>query len=128
MSDVLVRICDQKRQHVAERKAEKSEQNQLDMARQAPPPRGFADALDGAVADCRFGLIAEIKKASPSHGLIRADFDPPAHAVAYAADRQEGGEVLINRAVAVVIQAVAHGIIRRRRPRRTAIDNRSVDA
>ncbi|MAF47967.1 MAG: indole-3-glycerol phosphate synthase TrpC [Rhodospirillales bacterium] len=83
MSDVLVRICDQKRQHVAARKAEKSEQNQLDMARQAPPPRGFADALERSVADGRFGLIAEIKKASPSHGLIRADFDPAGLARAY---------------------------------------------
>ncbi|MFO1047181.1 MAG: indole-3-glycerol phosphate synthase TrpC [Geminicoccaceae bacterium] len=84
MSDVLARICAVKREHIARRKAE------LPLARllasvPAEPPRGFARALERAQAEGRHPLIAEIKKASPSKGLIRADFDPPALARAYLA-------------------------------------------
>ncbi|MGK6321254.1 indole-3-glycerol phosphate synthase TrpC [Sphingomonas sp. DT-204] len=81
MSDMLTRILEVKRQEVAERKARATVAD-LD-ARPTTPPRGFRAALERAFPS--HALIAEIKKASPSKGLIRADFDPPAHARAYAA-------------------------------------------
>ena len=82
---VLDRIRDYKLAEVAARKAARPWAEVEAAARAASPPRGFAAALDRAVADGGYGLIAEIKKASPSKGLIRNDFDPPALARAYAA-------------------------------------------
>ena len=87
MSDVLARICADKREHVRRRKAERPAARLLAEMAAAPPPRDFAAALDAAVTAGGIGLIAEIKKASPSKGVIRADFDPPALARAYS----EGG-------------------------------------
>jgi indole-3-glycerol phosphate synthase len=84
MSTQLDKIVDTKRSHVAECKTRTS-LAMLDAAiKTQTSPRGFAAALRGA-AQSGYGLIAEIKKASPSKGLIRADFDPPALAQAYAA-------------------------------------------
>ena len=84
MSDILQKIKTYKLQEVADRKAATPLAEVEDRARNAPPTRGFARALSDA-ARSGYGLIAEIKKASPSKGLIRADFDPPALAEAYAA-------------------------------------------
>ncbi|MGE0722779.1 MAG: indole-3-glycerol phosphate synthase TrpC [Alphaproteobacteria bacterium] len=85
MSDVLARICDDKRVHVARRKVERPLAVVEAAARAAAPPRGFARRLREVAGAGRLALIAEIKKASPSKGLIRADFDPPALARAYRA-------------------------------------------
>ena len=85
MSDVLTRICDEKRRHVTAAKAKRSAEALLRAARAAAPVRGFRAALETARASTGTALIAEIKKASPSKGLIRADFDPAALARAYEA-------------------------------------------
>ena len=84
MSTILDRIKAYKIDEVAARKVARPLSLVEDAARTAPAPRGFAQALSDAVVT-GYGLIAEIKKASPSRGLIRADFDPPALARAYEA-------------------------------------------
>lgn len=83
MSDVLDRICADKRDHIAAAKLACPPAEIERRAAAADPPRGFAARLEAAVAEGRYGLIAEIKKGSPSKGLIRADFDPPSLARAY---------------------------------------------
>ncbi len=83
MSTILDRIKAYKLQEVAARKRDRALISVEEAAEAAQPPRGFAAALSQAAAS-GYGLIAEIKKASPSKGLIRADFDPPTLAQAYA--------------------------------------------
>lgn len=85
MSDVLTKICNDKRDHVNACKARKTLGTLEAEAKAQSAPRGFINALETSVADGRYGLIAEIKKASPSKGLIRADFNPPELAKAYKA-------------------------------------------
>src|SRR6185312_8860268 len=84
-NDVLTEICGRKREHVDARKQAMPETTLRQRLSNAPSPRGFAEALARRVAAGGYGLIAEIKKASPSKGLIRTDFDPPALAAAYQA-------------------------------------------
>ncbi|EWY36830.1 indole-3-glycerol-phosphate synthase [Skermanella stibiiresistens SB22] len=85
MSDVLTRICDDKRAHIAAKRAERSFAEIDRAALKASPPRGFKAALRREVDAGRHGLIAEIKRASPSKGLIRQDFNPSELARAYQA-------------------------------------------
>ena len=80
--DKLAEICATKREEVAARKALATIEDLDRSAASASPPRGFRKSLEARAAT-GFGLIAEIKKASPSKGLIRADFRPAEHAVAY---------------------------------------------
>src|SRR3954470_17899016 len=84
MSDVLARIEAYKRIEIEAAKARVAPEEMRRRALAAPPPRGFAAAIEAHLAAGRPALIAEIKKASPSKGLIRADFDPPSLARAYA--------------------------------------------
>ncbi len=84
--DVLARICADTRVEVARRKASRSvESLRAEIGAANDSPRGFGRALKAAASIGRYGLIAEIKKASPSGGLIRPDFDPPSLAKAYKA-------------------------------------------
>ncbi|MCH8862738.1 MAG: indole-3-glycerol phosphate synthase TrpC [Proteobacteria bacterium] len=87
MADILSEICQAKRAHVAARKKSLPLGDLETRAAAVGPTRGFTAALASARENNAFGLITEIKKASPSRGLIREDFNPASLAEAY----QEGG-------------------------------------
>src|ERR1700689_4896268 len=85
MADILQKIADYKREEIAAAKRQRPLAAIEREAKAASAPRGFLRAIERQLKAGDYALIAEVKKASPSKGLIRDDFDPPALAKAYEA-------------------------------------------
>ena len=92
MTNVLDKICEKKRHHIATRRGIISESALTELAEAAPATRGFYPALQNTVDEGHTALIAEIKKASPSKGIIRADFNPATLATEY----EKGGATCLS--------------------------------
>jgi indole-3-glycerol phosphate synthase len=95
--DILRRILDRKREEMAESAARLPLQRLAERSSEAPPPRGFAAAVAARIRDGQAAVIAEVKKASPSKGVLREDFDPAAIAASYAAGGATCLSVLTDR-------------------------------
>jgi len=89
---ILKKILARKQEEIAERSALVSIAQLIEKAQAAQPPRGFAAALAAKLTAGQSAVIAEIKKASPSKGVIREDFDPAAIADSY----EQGGSLPVS--------------------------------
>ena len=111
MDDILLKILDVKHEEVAELKKIRSTNDLLREAEARQDTRGFANALKERIDAKKNAVIAEIKKASPSKGVIREDFEPAALAMSYAA----GGATCLSVLTDTQFFQGSHDFLRRAR-------------